>query len=210
MYRSFVFTAILLGLLTAHAIAQISAPVDDGSPPADAETELAYSTVELTSENDVGLLEFRYTDTLTGNVTYQYRFATEDDANSSSSFGPPKIPPNPTTPPGPGWEWRPTTEPVGGPIGGWYNPGTGETLHPDLNHPQPKGPHWGWKDPYGNQWDFFPDPAPGKWKPNPAHPNNPNKPQPTFPPGTEPTPIPTNRTVPWWLKLLRAVPLFLS
>lgn len=72
MYRSFVFTAILLGLLTAHAMAQISAPVDDGSPPADAETELAYSTVELTSENDVGLLEFRYTDTLTGNVTYQY------------------------------------------------------------------------------------------------------------------------------------------
>ena len=117
---------------------------------------------------------------------------------AGSSFGPPTIPPDRFTPPGPGWEWRPSNQPVGGPIGGWYNPGSGETLHPDLNHPLPKGPHWGWRDPYGNFWDYFPDPAPGQWKPSPSHPNNPSKPQPTFPPETLPPPqvIPTVPVIP--------------
>lgn len=153
---------------------------------------------------------------------------------SGGTFGPPPIPPDRFTPPGPGWEWRPTNQPVGGPVGGWYNPGSGETLHPDLNHPQPKGPHWGWRDPYGNFWDYFPNPAPGSWKPSPSHPNNPSKPQPTFPPETLPppevipvvplvpvvpvpvTPIPSNPPPvvppvrPWmpWLPRFPLIPLF--
>ena len=37
-----------------------------------------------------------------------------------------------------GWEWR-GNPPVGSPKGAWYNPGTGETLHPDLDHLPPIG-----------------------------------------------------------------------
>ena len=93
------------------------------------------------------------------------------------AFGPPPIPSSPTTPPGPGWTWKGPTWP--GP-GAWVSPDGKEKLHPDLNHDYPKGPHWGWKDPYGNKWDFFPDT--GKWQPHED--NKPNRPEPTFPPGT--------------------------
>ncbi|NJL55465.1 hypothetical protein HC928_09950, partial [bacterium] len=31
------------------------------------------------------------------------------------------------------------------------------SLHPDLNHPQPIGPHWDYKDTTGKQWRIFPD-----------------------------------------------------
>ena len=60
---------------------------------------------------------------------------------------------DPTTSPGEGWEWR-------GPAdkGSWYNPQTGETLHPDLHHPYPEGPHWDYI-PYKNgpQYRIMPD-----------------------------------------------------
>ncbi|MCC7084275.1 MAG: hypothetical protein IT427_04630, partial [Pirellulales bacterium] len=93
---------------------------------------------------------------------------------------PPPIPPGPYTPPGPGWIWKgPPYDPTGGPCGSWNSP-EGDKLHPDLHHPQPKGPHWGWRDPYGNRWDYFPDT--GKWVADPN--NNPNKPTPVFPEGT--------------------------
>ena len=32
--------------------------------------------------------------------------------------------------------------PIGGDKGAWVNPNTGDSLHPDLNHPMPIGPHW--------------------------------------------------------------------
>ncbi len=50
---------------------------------------------------------------------------------------------DPTVPPGDGFIWRGPGE-VGSKFGEWYNPKTGDQLHPDLNHPLPKGPHWGW------------------------------------------------------------------
>ena len=60
---------------------------------------------------------------------------------------------DPTISPGEGWEWR-------GPAdkGSWYNPQTGETLHPDLHHPYPEGPHWDYI-PYKNgpQYRIMPD-----------------------------------------------------
>ena len=34
--------------------------------------------------------------------------------------------------------------------GNWYNPDTGEILHPDLNHPQPIGPHCDFRDIFEN------------------------------------------------------------
>jgi len=60
-----------------------------------------------------------------------------------------QIPPpgrDPSRPPGPGWEWRgkPGSEP-GDADGSWYNPGTGESLHPDLEHPDGIEPHWDYK-----------------------------------------------------------------
>ena len=53
---------------------------------------------------------------------------------------------DPTTPPGEGWEWRgkPGSKP-GDSNGSWYNPGTGESLHPDLEHPDGIKPHWDYK-----------------------------------------------------------------
>lgn len=69
-----------------------------------------------------------------------------------------KFPGNdPKTPPGEGWEWRGKGD-VGSREGNWYNPATGESLHPDLNHPGDIGPHWDyWKKGVDGSWRIFPD-----------------------------------------------------
>ena len=54
------------------------------------------------------------------------------------------------------WKGKPGSTP-GSKDGNWYNPKTGESLRPDLNHPDPIGPHWDYKDPSGNWWRIFPD-----------------------------------------------------
>src|SRR5207244_3233890 len=71
----------------------------------------------------------------------------------------PKYPGNDSTKAtGPGWEWsgKPGTKP-GDPNGNWHKPESGESLHPDLNHPDPIGPHWDWKDRNGDWWRIHPD-----------------------------------------------------
>jgi RHS repeat-associated protein len=73
-------------------------------------------------------------------------------------------PTDPTKPPGPGYEWRPAGSRPGIDKGGWHNPNTGESLHPDLNHPDPIGPHWDYKGPYGPQYRWYPD---GRMVPKP-------------------------------------------
>jgi uncharacterized protein RhaS with RHS repeats len=79
------------------------------------------------------------------------------DSGSSGSTVNPDPPSDPTQPPGEGWEWRGKPgEPVGGDKGAWVNPETGEQWHPDLNHPDPIGPHWDYKDPSGQWWRVFP------------------------------------------------------
>lgn len=35
---------------------------------------------------------------------------------------------------------------VGSEMGEWFNPKTGDQLHPNLNHLPPKKPHWGWRN----------------------------------------------------------------
>ena len=50
---------------------------------------------------------------------------------------------DPTVSPGDGFEWR-GKNPIGGDKGAWYNPSTGDSLHPDLNHPAGIDPHWDW------------------------------------------------------------------
>lgn len=66
-------------------------------------------------------------------------------------------PADPLTPPGPGWEWRPVTSNPASGRGSWYNPGTDESLHPDLNHPDPIPPHWDYTDPSGDRYRWFLD-----------------------------------------------------
>ena len=61
-----------------------------------------------------------------------------------------------TTPPEEGWEWH-GPDPPGGDRGGWVNPETGESLHPDLGHPEPEGPHWDWNTPNGGRYRINPD-----------------------------------------------------
>jgi RHS repeat-associated protein len=74
-------------------------------------------------------------------------------------IGQPELPPlplDPSRPPGPAWDWRGRGQP-GSDRGAWYNPSTGESLHPDPNHPPPIGPHWDYIDPKGMGWRVFPD-----------------------------------------------------
>lgn len=66
------------------------------------------------------------------------------------------FPRSPFTPPAPDFEWRGPL-PEGGPKGNWYNPNTGESLHPDLGHEPPIGPHYDWRAPDGNWYRYFPD-----------------------------------------------------
>ncbi len=63
---------------------------------------------------------------------------------------------NPSKQPGPGYKWRGSGDPSSG-KGNWYNPTTDQTLHPDLNHPGPIGPHWDYKAPDGTWYRINPD-----------------------------------------------------
>ncbi|MEA5039039.1 MAG: RHS repeat-associated core domain-containing protein [Clostridiaceae bacterium] len=65
---------------------------------------------------------------------------------------------DPTKAPGEGWEWRGKGEP-GLSEGSWYNPDTGESLHPDLDHPEGIDPHWdyNYKGSGTRGWRLFPD-----------------------------------------------------
>jgi len=68
----------------------------------------------------------------------------------------PNIPSDPKTSPGPDWVWRGPDAP-GGERGAWYNPKTGASLHPDLNHPAPYDAHWDYVAPNGDQYRVYPD-----------------------------------------------------
>jgi hypothetical protein len=63
---------------------------------------------------------------------------------------------DPTKSPGDDWVWRGKGE-VGSPDGAWYNPDIDESLHPDLDHPGPVGPHWDHVDKDGKKWRIKPD-----------------------------------------------------
>jgi Bacterial toxin 37 len=54
------------------------------------------------------------------------------------------------------WRGQPNSDP-GGPSGNWYNPNTGESLRPDLDHPEPIGPHWDYRAPDGTWYRWFPN-----------------------------------------------------
>lgn len=57
-----------------------------------------------------------------------------------------------------GTEWKGPGE-KGSSEGNYYNPQTGESWHPDLNHPAPIGPHWdyNYRGSGCDGWRVFPD-----------------------------------------------------
>jgi hypothetical protein len=63
---------------------------------------------------------------------------------------------DPSIAPEKGWEWR-GKGPPGSSRGSWYNSSTGESLHPDLGHPDPIGPHLDYTAPDKTEWRIFPD-----------------------------------------------------
>ncbi len=67
----------------------------------------------------------------------------------------PSPPKDPAQSPGEGWEWRGKGA-IGSGAGSWFNPETGESLHPDLNHLEPIGPHSDYKNDQG-EWRIYPD-----------------------------------------------------
>ena len=91
-------------------------------------------------------------------TAWNWANGTANDKGKSCPL-PPKVPypgDDPTQAPGADWQWR-GKPPVGGNNGAWHNPGTKESLHPDLHHPNPIGPHWDYRDANGNDWRIFPD-----------------------------------------------------
>ena len=63
---------------------------------------------------------------------------------------------DPAKSPGKDFEWRGRSSPNEG-KGNWYNPKTGESWNPDLNHKDPVGPHWDYRDSEGNSYRVYPD-----------------------------------------------------
>ena len=83
---------------------------------------------------------------------HEQELARENCGEISPNFN------NPAESPGEGWEWHRNPEaPVGSDQGAWVNPETGETLHPDLGHEEPIGPHFDYKAPDGSEYRIFPD-----------------------------------------------------
>ncbi|GAB6188178.1 Calx-beta domain-containing protein [Thermopirellula anaerolimosa] len=54
------------------------------------------------------------------------------------------------------WRGKPGSTP-GSDQGNYYNPATGESFHPDLNHPPPVGPHWDYRASDGTWYRIMPD-----------------------------------------------------
>ncbi len=63
---------------------------------------------------------------------------------------------DPSIAPGKDFEWRGKSPPSEG-LGAWYNPLTNESMHWDLNHVDPVGPHWDYIDAYGNGFRIYKD-----------------------------------------------------
>ena len=63
---------------------------------------------------------------------------------------------NPATPPGSKFEWK-GKGPVGSNEGSWWDPDTRESLHPDLGHEEPIGPHYDYTAPDGSEYRIYPD-----------------------------------------------------
>jgi hypothetical protein len=82
----------------------------------------------------------------------------KQNSNKGKTIEPPgEYPGNDPTKAPEGYEWhgKPGSQPVDT-DGGYFNPKTGESLRPDLNHPKGINPHWDYKAPDGSLWRWFP------------------------------------------------------
>jgi hypothetical protein len=68
----------------------------------------------------------------------------------------PEVPTDPTMPPSSDFEWR-GKGPPGSSQGRWINQKTGDSLHPDFDHPPPVDPHWDWHRLDGSKYRWFSD-----------------------------------------------------
>ena len=41
--------------------------------------------------------------------------------------------------------------------GSWYDSKSKQSLHPDLDHGEPYGPHWDWRSPDKKWYRWYPD-----------------------------------------------------
>lgn len=81
------------------------------------------------------------------------------DADDAASCAPSTLPnfDDPSQPPGPGWEWK-GNGPPGSSEGAWFNPDTGESLHPDLEHEGSIDPHYDYRvRGNGTKYRVYPD-----------------------------------------------------
>jgi len=82
--------------------------------------------------------------------TKRYEEWKESQKNEKPPYDGKVLGKDPSKCPGQGFEWRGKGKP-GSSRGSWYNKETGESLHPDLDHPIPKKPHWDYQGPSGNK-----------------------------------------------------------
>ena len=83
----------------------------------------------------------------------------EDNRDAGNGHTVPDYPgDDPNIPPGKDWEWRGNDVPDTG-KGSWRNEKTGESLHPDLKHGEPYGPHWdyNYRGSKNHGYRIFPD-----------------------------------------------------
>jgi hypothetical protein len=64
---------------------------------------------------------------------------------------------DPSKPPSADFVWKGRLPHTPGQRGNWVNLKTGEKYNPDLEHPDPIGPHYDYTDPSGGEWRVFPD-----------------------------------------------------
>ena len=93
----------------------------------------------------------------TGYVIFDDFFTSKGGGSATEGGGAREYPGSDPNKAPPGFdEWR-GQAPAGGDKGAWYNPETGESLHPDLNHGPPAGEHWDYNDGMGGHFQLFPD-----------------------------------------------------
>ncbi len=63
---------------------------------------------------------------------------------------------NPAQSPGSKFKWM-GKGPVGSNEGSWWDPDTDESLHPDLGHEEPIGPHYDYEAPDGSEYRIYPE-----------------------------------------------------
>jgi RHS repeat-associated protein len=88
--------------------------------------------------------------TITAYQHYQDRVAewerkVKEDRAECEKLAPPG---DPSQPPGPDWEWRPS----GDSRGAWHNPATGESARPGLPDDRHPSRHWDYTGPNGTRW----------------------------------------------------------